>query len=441
MLSSVGVEQAGESANAAHYEYLDRKLRESKSRWKICVWHMTMGEMQVSYKGDSVGWGAYEICRKHGAFIVTGHAHTYSRTHEMARFGTKRYGHTKQDLVVSHEGDNRVHLSSGENGTTGVAVVGIGGYKNEEQLRGGNHWAKIYSSECLPGDDACEFAPKNAKFGALMCDFNDFRADAEAECWTVTTVGKNATRRRKRQSYRNPVDRFFLVSGPRSVGSKDGRPEVFINDAAAAVDDASDEDVMTTNKSRGLKQKKMNPNRRSLKRSNCTDVVPPASGGVYYTCEQQKQWGKCDSWFMKNGKYCDMTCGRCVEIYEDLSDDYQDYEVEEENEEEEEFEEKKTRAGDVEDTDDGDAMSPVVAPAQAPATAPAPAPDIVDLFEDDATVEKEEEEKEEEEGEENASTLSPAPGPTNAADEDEDGLMANVDFAAMADEIFADDAY
>ena len=72
MLSSVGVERAGESANAAHYEYLDRKLRESKSWWKICVWHMTMGEMQVSYKGDSVGWGAYEICRKHGAFIVTG---------------------------------------------------------------------------------------------------------------------------------------------------------------------------------------------------------------------------------------------------------------------------------------------------------------------------------------------------------------------------------
>jgi hypothetical protein len=33
---------------------------------------MTMGKMQVSYKGNTVGWGAYEICRKHGAFIVTG---------------------------------------------------------------------------------------------------------------------------------------------------------------------------------------------------------------------------------------------------------------------------------------------------------------------------------------------------------------------------------
>ena len=409
VLSSVGVEQAGESANAAHYEYLDRKLRESKSRWKICVWHMTMGEMQVSYKGDSVGWGAYEICRKHGAFIVTGHAHTYSRTHEMARFGTKRYSHTKQDLVVSHKGDNRIHLSSGENGTSGVAVVGFGGYKNEEQLRGGNHWAKIYSSECLPGDNVCEFAPNDAKFGALMCDFNDFRADAEAECWTVTTVGKNATRRRKRRSYRNPVDRFFLVAGPRSDVSNDGRTEVFINDAAA----------------RGLKGKR-NPNRRSLKRSNCTDVVPPPSGGVYYTCEQQKQWGKCDSWFMTNGKYCDKTCARCVEIYEDLADDYQDYEVEK-NEEEEEEQEEKTRASDVEDTDEGDATSPVAAPAQAPSPA---WPEVVDLFEDDMTFEVDEDE--------DASTPSPAPGPA-ADDEEEDWLMSNVDFAAMADEIFADD--
>ena len=86
VLSSVGTERAGESANQGHYEYLDRKLRESNNRWKICVWHMTMGQMQVSYKGDSVGWGAYEICRKHGAFIVTG----------------KDYAHLNKMFSISH---------------------------------------------------------------------------------------------------------------------------------------------------------------------------------------------------------------------------------------------------------------------------------------------------------------------------------------------------
>ena len=77
VLSAVGVDKGGESANRDHYAFIDDALRKSASRWKICAWHMTMANMQVSYKGDSVGWGAYEICRKHGAFIVTGHAHTY----------------------------------------------------------------------------------------------------------------------------------------------------------------------------------------------------------------------------------------------------------------------------------------------------------------------------------------------------------------------------
>jgi len=108
----------------------------------------------------------------------------------MARFGTKKYSHTNKDLVVSHKGDNRVYLSSGENGTSAVAVVGISGYKNEEQLRGGEHWASIYSSKCLRGDKVCEVAPKGQKFGALICDFNDFKPGAEAECWAVTTVGR-----------------------------------------------------------------------------------------------------------------------------------------------------------------------------------------------------------------------------------------------------------
>ena len=55
---------------------------ESTTRWKICVWHMVQAEVQVSYKGDSTGWAAYETCRKHGAFIVTGHAHRCIRARE-----------------------------------------------------------------------------------------------------------------------------------------------------------------------------------------------------------------------------------------------------------------------------------------------------------------------------------------------------------------------
>ena len=40
-------------------------------------------------------------------------------------------------IVVNHKDGRlppRLHLSSGENGTSAVAVVGIGGYKNEVGL-------------------------------------------------------------------------------------------------------------------------------------------------------------------------------------------------------------------------------------------------------------------------------------------------------------------
>ena len=54
VLSSVGVEEAGEGSdtNRRHYEFLERALSGSDARWKVCVWHMNMEEMQVSYKGD-----------------------------------------------------------------------------------------------------------------------------------------------------------------------------------------------------------------------------------------------------------------------------------------------------------------------------------------------------------------------------------------------------
>ena len=286
VLSDVGVDVAGESANARQYEHIDRALRESSNPWKVCVWHMNMEDMQVSYKGDSVGWGAFEICRRRGAFVVNGHAHSYARSKEMARYGRKVYGHTKKELVVSHPGIDRVYLSSGENGTNGVAVVGFGGYKNEPQLRGGDHWAKIYSSECLPGDDACERAPEARKFGALMCDFSDAQPGAEAECWTVTTVEKDASRAEKRRAYRNPADRFFLVAGPRSE-----RAEVYLNAAEPRTRRAFDGDITRAD-------------------PDCVDVQPPR-----YDCARQREWGKCDSWFMINGGYCEKTCGRCVALF------------------------------------------------------------------------------------------------------------------------------
>lgn len=41
--------------------------------------------------------------------------------------------------------------------------------------------------------------------------------------------------------------------------------------------------------------------------TGCTDNQPP--GG--YSCDQQKDWGKCDADWMTNANYCSITCGFC----------------------------------------------------------------------------------------------------------------------------------
>ena len=250
-----------------------------------------------------------------------------------------------------------------------------------------------------------------------MCDFDDFKPDAEAECWTVTTVGKNATNRQKRRSYRNPMDRFFLVAGERPGASKDDRrTEVFINDAAAAENVA--------NKSRGLgggSRDRKNANRRSLKRSNCTDVQPPPSGGVLYSCAQQKEWGKCDSWFMKNGKFCDRTCGRCVDIFEDFTDDCQDYE----EEEDEEDEKKETRA---------EAEAPALSPGASPDESPEDDKDDEDALTADVDFDGVADDVLEREDEDDDASPAPSPAPSDE-EEDDDALMADVDFEGVAEEV------
>lgn len=310
VLSSVGVEAAGERANEAKVAFIDAALRESTTRWKICVWHMVQAEVQVSYKGDSTGWAAYETCRKHGAFIVTGHAHAYSRTREIERFAQKRWNHHDKDIRVSSEGakDARVvRLSPArasesatgvdDGGRTGVAVVGFSGYKNEQQLRGGAHWAKIYSSQCIRDDASCVTAPWEERFGALMCDLRD--NDGSAECWTITTLGNNATRREKRRTYRNPVDRFFLVTSK--------APRRNVTRVVPSTVEAPNRHIFTGNLDREAYA--------------CSDLAPPSHG-----CAKQKAWGKCAAQFMIDGGFCAKTCGRCVPPpLRDSALDYDDY--------------------------------------------------------------------------------------------------------------------
>jgi hypothetical protein len=72
--------------------------------------------MQTGAKRDETGWGVYNECLRQGAFIVSGHEHSYSRTYQMADFETQ--------AVKTREHPNQLTLSP----TDGIVLVqGLGG--------------------------------------------------------------------------------------------------------------------------------------------------------------------------------------------------------------------------------------------------------------------------------------------------------------------------
>ena len=76
-----------------HIDYMQKELQRLNAKWKICSWHKNQRLMQVGAMNDEVGWRAYEECRLAGAFVATGHEHSYSRTHLMSSFEEQTIGH------------------------------------------------------------------------------------------------------------------------------------------------------------------------------------------------------------------------------------------------------------------------------------------------------------------------------------------------------------
>jgi hypothetical protein len=110
----------GTFGNRADQEaYLDTALAGSSAIWKVCAWHKNQEDMNTGFKTNEVGWGAYEICAKHGALIQTGHEHAYSRTLTLGCLG-------KDDPDDHCPGGRFDELEVGP-GKTFVTVSGMGG--------------------------------------------------------------------------------------------------------------------------------------------------------------------------------------------------------------------------------------------------------------------------------------------------------------------------
>lgn len=144
-----------------HEKYLERSLKQSKANWEICSWHKNQRLMQVENKKDEVGWAAYEICRKAGAIIATGHAHTYSRTYLMNDFQNQRIASVSNILNIDY-------------GKTFAFVSGLAGKSiraENPELAAKPWWAKVYTKD------------QNAQYGALFCVFNYQGHEDKAHCY------------------------------------------------------------------------------------------------------------------------------------------------------------------------------------------------------------------------------------------------------------------
>jgi hypothetical protein len=148
---------------------LDRSLTDETAIWKICAWHKNQRDLQLGSKTDEVGWGAYEICRQHGALIMTGHEHSYARSRTLTDFSD---GSAARAFGASGAMDA---VEVGE-GKTVVTVAGLGGHSIrlfEEEIHGTDvpsWWATVYTSNRYV-DNGVPVSDFKATYGALFVHF------------------------------------------------------------------------------------------------------------------------------------------------------------------------------------------------------------------------------------------------------------------------------
>ena len=125
-----------------HAPYIRDSLADDDSIWTISAWHKLMSDMQVGGKGDETGWEVYEESRRGGAIIATAHEHSYSRTHLLSTWSTRRWRAPREPLALAAD-DPR---TGEDEGRSFAFVSGLGGRSIRDQERAGAWWASVYTS-------------------------------------------------------------------------------------------------------------------------------------------------------------------------------------------------------------------------------------------------------------------------------------------------------
>jgi Calcineurin-like phosphoesterase len=185
LLTAPGVR---DTPKTTHQAYIREQLAADRSTWSISAWHKNMERMQAGGKDNDTGWGVYEESANGGAVIVTGHEHSYSRSHLLTSISKQTVASTSDVLTLTK-------------GQSFVVVTGLGGESIRRQRTSGTWWARVYASRCLRNDQACQ---PDAAYGAFFGVFNVDGTPNKASFYFKDVNGK-------------VVDRFTVFSRVESV--------------------------------------------------------------------------------------------------------------------------------------------------------------------------------------------------------------------------------
>ncbi|KAL3902505.1 MAG: hypothetical protein SGILL_010798 [Bacillariaceae sp.] len=114
-------------------DFIEREFNSSRSqnaRWRFCIQHMTSAKLSAGDKNrDNMGLsGITDACRRHGAIIVNGHHHLYSRTKLLENVGGTSGAEpiSIASKAVTREEGSPIGIVS--EGVTMSLTVGMGGY-------------------------------------------------------------------------------------------------------------------------------------------------------------------------------------------------------------------------------------------------------------------------------------------------------------------------
>jgi hypothetical protein len=116
-------------------DFIEREFNSPRSqnvKWRFCIHHMTTAKLSAGDdKRDQMSLsGITDACRRHGALIISGHHHLYSRTKILQGVG----GPTGEEPISIFDSTDSIARMDGKNiskireGVTLSLTVGMGGY-------------------------------------------------------------------------------------------------------------------------------------------------------------------------------------------------------------------------------------------------------------------------------------------------------------------------